>query len=139
VPVCTSGGPPAASPNFQDLWWASPAGSESGWGVNVAHQGDIIFITWFTYGADGRGMWLVGSNLSRTAPGTFSGPLYRTTGPAFSANPWNSNGVAQTQVGNATFTFSDLNNGSFAYTVDGISQTKSITRLVFSQPTTVCR
>src|SRR6185312_17220634 len=32
----------AAAPNYQGLWWASPAGSESGWGINFAHQGDII-------------------------------------------------------------------------------------------------
>ncbi|HEX6793354.1 MAG TPA: glycosyl hydrolase family 28-related protein, partial [Casimicrobiaceae bacterium] len=41
----------AASPNYEGLWWASPAGSESGWGINFAHQGDIIFATWFTYDA----------------------------------------------------------------------------------------
>ncbi|MGC1818702.1 MAG: S8 family peptidase, partial [Casimicrobiaceae bacterium] len=39
----------AAAPNYQGLWWASPAGSESGWGINFAHQGDVIFATWFTY------------------------------------------------------------------------------------------
>jgi hypothetical protein len=34
--------------NYQGLWWKSPAGSESGWGINFAHQGDVIFATWFT-------------------------------------------------------------------------------------------
>ena len=33
-----------------------------------------------------------------------------------------------TPVGTATFTFSDGNNATFAYTVNGIAQTKSITR-----------
>jgi hypothetical protein len=139
TPTCTAGGAPPATPNYQDLWWASPAGSENGWGVNLAHQGNILFATWFTYGADGKGLWLVGSNLSRTVAGTYTGPLYRTTGPAFSATPWLSGGVAQTEVGSATFTFSDASNGTFAYTVNGISQTKPITRLVFSTPATVCR
>ncbi len=27
-------------------------GPKSGWGINFAHQGDIIFATWFTYDAD---------------------------------------------------------------------------------------
>ncbi|HEX7273240.1 MAG TPA: hypothetical protein VF420_13935, partial [Casimicrobiaceae bacterium] len=40
---------PAASVNYEGLWWAAPAGSESGWGVNFAHQGDTIFASWFTY------------------------------------------------------------------------------------------
>ena len=39
------------SNNFQDLWW-NP--SESGWGVNVAHQGDILFATLFTYDENGN-------------------------------------------------------------------------------------
>src|SRR5262249_11150350 len=25
-------------PNYQGLWWAAPAASESGWGFNIAHQ-----------------------------------------------------------------------------------------------------
>jgi hypothetical protein len=28
--------------NYEGLWWASPAESESGWGINFAHQGDLI-------------------------------------------------------------------------------------------------
>jgi hypothetical protein len=49
---------PATQPrNHQGLWWKSPAGSESGWGINFAHQGDIIFATWFTYGADNKPQW----------------------------------------------------------------------------------
>jgi hypothetical protein len=42
-------------------------------------------------------------------------------------------------VGTVTLTFSDTNNGTFAYTVDGVSQAKPITRQVYSTPTTVCR
>ena len=41
----------AALGNYQDLWW-NPA--ESGWGINLAHQGDTIVATWSTYGADGK-------------------------------------------------------------------------------------
>jgi hypothetical protein len=139
VPTCALGGTAGASPNFQDLWWRSPAGSESGWGVNVTHQGDILFVTWFTYDANGQGMWLVGSNVSRTTGNTFTGSLFRTAGPAFSASPWNPAQVTVTSVGTVTLAFSDANNGTFAYTVNGVSQTKPITRQVYSSPTTVCR
>ena len=45
---------PPASLNFQGLWWNAPAGSESGWGINFAHQGDVIFATWFTHDAMAR-------------------------------------------------------------------------------------
>jgi hypothetical protein len=46
--------------------------------------------------------------------------------------------VARTPVGTATFTFGDGANATIAYTVDGIAQTKSITREVFAAPGTVC-
>jgi hypothetical protein len=128
----------AAPFNVQGLWWRSPAGSESGWGVNLTHQGDIVFATWFTYDTDGSGLWLVMSNGAKVADNTYSGKLYRTTGPAFSANPWNPTQVVGTEVGNATFTFSDANNGSFAYTVNGVSQAKPITRQVFASPVPTC-
>ena len=139
VPTCTLGGSGTASPNYQALWWASPAGSESGWGLNVTHQGDTLFITWFTYGPDGKGMWLVGSNIARTSNGVYSGTLYRTVGPAWSQQPWNPSMVALTPVGTATLTFADAGTGTFAYTVNGISQTKTITRQVFADPPTVCQ
>ena len=47
------------STNYEGLWWASPASSESGWGINFAHQGDTIFASWFTYDLTGKGLWLV--------------------------------------------------------------------------------
>ena len=40
--------------NYTGLWWAAPTGSESGWGIYLAHQGDTIFATWFTYDAKRR-------------------------------------------------------------------------------------
>ena len=120
----------AAVPNYEGLWWNSPAGSESGWGINFEHQGDTIFATWFTYDATGKGWWLV-MTAPKTGPNTYSGTLYRTSGPAFSAVPFNPAQVTPTAVGNATLTFSDANNGTFAYTVNAISQMKSITRQVF--------
>lgn len=137
TPTCAAGTTPSST-NFQDLWYRSPAESESGWGVNITHQGDILFVTWFTYDTTGRGMWVVGSDVRRTSGNTFTGPLYRTTGPAFSANPWLPSGVGVTQVGTATFTFTGNNAGTFNYTVNGITQTKNIIRQSFGLPATVC-
>ncbi len=136
--TCLLGGGQGASPNYQDLWLASPVNSEAGWGVNLTHQGDILFATWFTYEAGGKGLWLVMSNGNRTAPGVYTGELQRTTGPAFSAVPFNPSLVTRTPVGSATFRFTDANNGTFSYTVNGISQSKPITRLFYASPVTVC-
>jgi cytochrome c553 len=138
-PTCKLGGTPGETPNYGALWWNSPAGSESGWGVNITHQGDILFGTWFTYQAGGKGMWLVMAGGLKTANNSYTGILQRTTGPAFSATPFNPALVTRTTVGDATFTFSDADNGTFRYTVDGVTQTKAITRLVYASPVTICK
>lgn len=127
----------AAATNYQDLWWNAPPGSESGWGLNVTHQGNTLFVTWFTYDVDGSPLWL-SATAQKTGTATYSGALYRTTGPAFSANPWNPAAVTVTQVGTATLTFADGNRATFAYTVNAVSQTKQITRQIFRAPGTVC-
>jgi hypothetical protein len=140
LPTCTFGTQPnlALATNYQDLWWASPAGSESGWGVNFTHQSDTIFATWFTYDLDHTPMWLV-VTAQKTGPGVYSGTLYRTTGPAFNAVPFNPANVVATAVGTATLSFTDGTTGTFAYTVNGVSQTKAVTREVFTNPGTVCQ
>ncbi|HUQ28280.1 MAG TPA: hypothetical protein VM051_06790 [Usitatibacter sp.] len=145
APTCTVGGTAGPTPNYGDLWWRSEA--ESGWGVNIVHQGDILFATWFTYAAGGtasspaKGMWLVMSNGNKTANGVYTGGLQRTTGPNPFSNTtaFDPNLVQRNTVGDATFTFTDANTGTFRYTVDGITQTKPIQRLRYSSPATVCR
>jgi hypothetical protein len=140
LPTCAFGAQAnlALAANYQDLWWKTPAGSESGWGINFTHQGDSIFATWFTYDHDRTPMWLV-VTANKTAPGTYTGTLYRTTGPAFNAVPFNPAAVAGTNVGTATLTFTDGNTASFAYTVNGVSQVKPIIREIFRPPGTVCQ
>ncbi len=139
VPTCAASGTFGAAPNYQDLWWKAPAASESGWGINITHQGDVIFATWFTYGADGKGMWIVMANGARISANTFAGKLYRTSGPAFSAVPFDSTRIVTTEVGSGTFTFTDATNGTFAYTLNGVTQAKPIMREVFNAPASVCK
>ena len=140
LPTCTFGieGDLTQAYNYQDLWWAAPAGAEAGWGVNLTQQGNTIFATWFTYDLDGTPLWL-SATTPKTAAGVYGGTLYRTTGPAFSAVPFLPANVVTTAVGTATFTFTDGNTGTFAYTVNGVSQSKPITRQVFAAPGTVCQ
>jgi hypothetical protein len=138
VPTCVAGTTSAGAVSYQDLWWRSPAGSENGWGVNITHQGDALFATWFTYGADGSRLWLVMDNAMRTTPTstTYAGNVYRTRSSPF--NAYDGSRFSATQVGTASITFTDANNATFSYTVNGISQTKPLTRFVFSSPVTTC-
>ena len=137
VPTCsttTSSG----TPSYQDLWWRSPAGSENGWGINITHQGDTLFATWFTYAADGSDLWMVMSAGTRVAPATYRGEIHRTAGPPFNATTYNPALFAPTLAGTGTFTFTDADNGTFSYTIDGVTQSKPITRYVFQAPATRC-
>jgi len=135
---CTdTGNPPPtlANANFQGLWWNA---AESGWGVNLAHQGDRIFATWYTYDTGGNAYWL--SMLAdRTTPtgSVYSGDVHATVGPPFT----NFLGPATpTTVGTGTLTFTDANTGSFSYRVTAggatnVNQTKAITRFVIDAGT----
>jgi hypothetical protein len=70
-------GPATAPPtplNFQGMWWAAPAGSESGWGINFAHQDDVIFATWFTHDLNGKA-WNLSMTAFQTGLNTFAGTL----------------------------------------------------------------
>lgn len=129
-------GPPQTTTNYEGLWWAAPAGSESGWGLSVAQQGDTLFLGWFTYDADGRPWWL-SMSASQTAPGVFSGLLIQTSGPPFDAVPFNPNEVVRTPIGAATLTFRDGANGMLSYAVAGTARSRAITRFSFG-PAPTC-
>jgi hypothetical protein len=85
----------AAEANYQGLWWNRPA--ESGWGINFAHQGDVIFATWFTYNSRSEPWWLI-AELHRTLLGgtpATCGPCrgrrstrFRSTPPASPRRQW---------------------------------------------------
>lgn len=137
LPTCAPSSAASGARNYTDLWWASPAASESGWGINLMHESNTIFATWFTYDANHRPMWLVATATLNLAS-AYAGPLYRTTGPPFGSVPFNAASVVATQVGTATFNFTDGSNAVFSYTVNGVSQSKPITREVFGATSTVC-
>ena len=76
-------------------------------------------------------MWLVVS-APKTGTGVYSGTVdIAPPDPPSIPQPFNPANVTETTVGSATFTFSDGNNATFAYTVNGVTQSKAITREVF--------
>lgn len=123
--------------NLGGLWWNAPTGSEPGWALNLAHQGDVVFATWVTYDSTGKAWWL-SMTANRVADNVYSGTLYQTHGPAFSAVPFDSSRVTLTAVGTGTLTFSGADTGTFAYAVDGVSQAKNVTRGAFASLVPVC-
>lgn len=126
--------------NFQDLWW-NP--NESGWGINLTHQGTTIFGTLFTFEAGAgnfnKGMWLTAS-MARTAANDYSGDLVRVSGSAFDAQPFMPlvPSVNATRVGNMRVQFTNGNAGTLTYDVNGVTVSKSIQRQVFDTFPSTC-
>jgi hypothetical protein len=134
VPKCSAvAGSRSAQSNYQDLWW-NP--QESGWGINFTHQGNTLFATLFTYDAAGRDLWLVASNLARRDDGSFTGELHSVRGPAFNASPWTP--VMPARVGDMTVRFANGENGTLAYSYEGIAVSKQITRYAFGTTAPAC-
>jgi lysyl endopeptidase len=127
--TASGGGGVVPFTNVTALWWV-PA--ESGWGLNLIHRSasNIVFGTWYTYGADGKRTWFVMPSGSWSSTNTYSGSLYRTSGPAFTM-AYDQALVTTTAVGTGTLTFTDANNGTWSYTVDGVSGVKAIQRFPF--------
>ena len=112
--------------NHTALWWNS---AESGWGLNVNHQGNKVFATLFTYDANRNPTWYVMSDGSRQADGTYEGTLYATNGPAFNAS--GPGALVLRSVGTMRLAFFGANNATLIYTVNGVQVTKQVTRQEF--------
>lgn len=119
------------STDYTDLWFNA---GESGWGVNLIQQGDIIFATLFVYGSTGSPAWFVAYDVEPSPAGsqaTFTGTLYQTSGPYFGLGTFNPGAVGVASVGVITFVFTSPISGTMQYSVNGNLYTKAITR----QPT----
>ncbi|MBL8512060.1 MAG: hypothetical protein JNM52_10495, partial [Betaproteobacteria bacterium] len=119
-----------------DLWWGgSVNAAEGGWGVNIAQQQGTLFVVWYTYGADGRVKWFVmpGGNWSGNS---YTGMLYETTSSAWLGVAYNPAALQVLPVGSMTLDFAGISNGrattaTMTYTVNGLTQSKAITRQAF--------
>jgi len=120
----------AFSNDVSDLWW-NP--DESGWGVNVIEQSNILFATLFVYDQNGQAHWYVASDLTSInvptdRPYEFTGRLYETTGPVFSAASFAASAVTRRDVGTMTFEFIPPYNANLSYSVDGAVVSKHVVR-----------
>jgi len=112
--------------NATDLW-IDPA--ESGWGLNIFHQGNTLFASLFVYGADGQPKWYTGSALTGGSD-VFTGGLVEASGPWF-GGAFDPAAVSRRVVGSMTFTI-DEQSAKVQYTIDGVSVTKQVVRFTFA-------
>jgi hypothetical protein len=116
------------STDQSDLWWASPAGSESGWGFQLVQRNSTIFATMYVYAQSNSPTWYVSTMAPTGSSEQWSGDLYTTTGPWFGTVPFNPSAVTARKVGTMTWTATDVNTGTLSYTVDGVAVMKNAVR-----------
>jgi hypothetical protein len=123
-------GSPDSSPKIivKDIWWGGEA--ESGWGVAIAQQGRSLFATWYTYDDDGKTTWYVMPNGVWSGT-TFTGALYLTIGSPWLGVPYDASVFRTLLVGSVRFDFRDQDHADMTYTINGVTQTKAISRLGF--------
>lgn len=114
-----------------DIWWNA---NESGWGLTLAQHGNNMFAVYYAYGADGRPTFYTMTGGKWTTPAFFEGDLYTASGPYFGNPTFDSSRVAVTKVGTASITVCD-GTSYFKYTINGVTQTKEVTRLAFGRST----
>jgi hypothetical protein len=121
------GGLPAHATNYQDWWWGGQA--ESGWGINLGHQGNTIFAAWFVYDVANNPVWFtaVASKPTGATNETFTGKLFQSRGDFYGLTPFTPRNAA-TEVGNATFVFTDAKTATLEYNVGSVVVRKNITR-----------
>ena len=115
---------PFVAYNNADHWW-NPA--ESGRGLFVWHDRlDNLLAAWFAYGPDNKPVWYTAQGGAWTTPSIYKGKILQNTAPVFSA--FVPSGTVQVQeVGTAKLNFG-LDIADFTYTLNGVTQTKRITR-----------
>jgi hypothetical protein len=114
--------------DYSALWW-NP--DESGWGVALTHQLDMIFVTMYTYDATGKPIWYVASSCPISSGTSCTGDLYQVDGGSTPTVTWNGERKVVRKVGAVTLAFTDASNGSMIYTINGVNGSKKITRQLF--------
>ena len=114
-----------------DLWW-NPA--ESGWGLSLAQHGNNTVAAWYTYAPSGRPLFLYMSGVQAQSSDAFTGTLYTTTGTPYTTGTYDPAQFRPTPVGSVTMHFNG-DTATFAATVNGVTQVKSVTRYLFGGPT----
>ena len=113
--------------DYTDLWWNT---AESGWGLAVTQQYMVMFLAWYIYDTSGKPVWYVSTCAVTSAQNGCTGPLFRTTGPPLGPT-FNPALVHAAAVGTASLLFSNANNGTLSYTVNGFTSSKLVTRQIF--------
>lgn len=134
--LCLAATTSLATPQIRNVTGLWQNADESGWGLNLFHQADVLFGALFVYGADGKPRWFVASNLMSNDDGplhdaatTYTGDLFEATGPWF-GGAFDPAKVTRRRVGTLRFQVAP-GGGTVDYTIDGVSVSKQVKPFTF--------
>jgi hypothetical protein len=115
--------------NYTDQWWNA---FESGWGLAVFQQADVMFIDLFVYDTNGNPIWFTATATFQGQTGggdfVFTGDLLQTTGSYFGGPVFTPGAVTRTKVGTITFDAVSPTSAKLTYSVNGVVVNKTISR-----------
>jgi hypothetical protein len=114
----------SASGDQGDLWWNA---GESGWGLQLAHTADILFATLYVYDAAERPTFFT-ATLAQDGASSWTGDVYRTTGPHWAAPAFDPARVNAQRVGTMRFRRVSETSGELTYVIDGVAVVKAVQR-----------
>lgn len=120
------------APAYHGLWWNA---NESGWGLSITQHASTIFAAIYHYDPSGQALWYAMSSCPIVVNGC-TGEIYQVRGGTPPNVPWNGTGRIVGSVGSGTLNFSDANNATLSYTINGVAGTKNISRNVFATGST---
>lgn len=119
----------AASAQDYSGWWWNP--NESGRGVNIAQNGDVLEAALFVYDESGSPFWatFVGTLANNAASGALLSFIGPPMGPAFDPAQ-----VRSTQIGTARFVFDGDNSAAISYDAGGFTGPAAVERFAIGAP-----
>lgn len=115
--------------DYTDVWWGGA--SQNGWGLALAQEGSVLVGSWYTYNQLGQPVWYLIPPGQWTGQTTYTTSLVRATGSPLIGAVYNPAVMNSVQAGTLVLNFTSSSAGTMSYTVDGVSQVKSIARLPF--------
>ncbi len=118
-----------AASNYQD-WWGDA--SKDGMGLNVGHQGNVLAVSWYHFGTDGKASYvLLAGTLDES--GMLVGDLQSATGSA-PGPAYNPGSVQRNVIGMGKLHFLSDTSATFEYTINGVSGSMNLTRFSMASP-----
>lgn len=115
------------------VWWNA---SEAGWGLFIADQGNVLAPYWFTNDVDGEPVWFAAATTLQ-ADGSYRGNIFRITGVPL-AQITGQAADPETVIGSAILRFNGDSGVAFEYTVNGVTQSKTLSRFPFGDKDVAC-